>query len=76
MEKSIIEGLTQSFKLVTQEAEGIEFMFARDLQTLLGYSEWRNFNQVIDKAKIACHNSGHNCDNHFVEVNKMVERFQ
>src|SRR5690606_24469378 len=45
----------------------------RDLQYLLGYSEWRNFsNTVISKAKIACELSGHRVLDHFVDVNKMV----
>ncbi len=45
---------------------------ARDLQNLLDYAEWRNFLQVIDKAKIACANSGQNVADHFVDVNKMI----
>ena len=40
--------------------EGIEFWFARDLQKLLGYEEWRNFNSVIIRAKNACETSNHN----------------
>ena len=49
-----------------------EFWFARELQHILGYTEWRNFLKVIDKAKLACENSNNLVDDHFVEVNKMV----
>ncbi len=45
---------------------------ARDLQHLLGYKEWRNFNLVIHKAKTACEVSEQQIDDHFVNVNKMV----
>jgi DNA-damage-inducible protein D len=43
------------------------------LQKLLDYDEWRNFLKVIDKAKTACLNSGHNVSDHFVDTNKMVK---
>jgi len=39
----------------------------------LGYDEWRNFTKVLEKAKEACQNSGQDINDHFVEVNKMVE---
>lgn len=50
----------------------IEFWYARDLQEILGYTEWRNFLKVVEKAKEACSNVGANTGNHFVDVNKMV----
>lgn len=50
--------------------EKTEFWYGRELQEVLGYSEWRNFTKVIDKAKIACENSGNYIDEHFVDVNK------
>jgi len=52
---------------------GQEFWFARELQDILEYTEWRNFTNIIDKAKIACKNSGADTEDHFVDVNKMVE---
>lgn len=51
---------------------GEEFWYARDLQQVLDYKEWRNFKLVIGKAKIACDNSNNNVQEHFVDVNKMV----
>lgn len=52
---------------------GEEFWYARELQLTLEYSEWRNFNNAIEKAKTACETSGFDVQDHFVGVNKMVE---
>ena len=49
-----------------------EFWFARELQTVLDYAEWRNFENVIEKAKTACKNSRNKVEDHFVDVNKMI----
>ena len=74
MKSEIIQSLTKNFEehSFTTE-EGIEFWFARDLQHLLGYTKWENFNRVITKAKIACEVSGNEISDHFPEVRKMVE---
>ena len=50
--------------------EGIEFWFARELQEVLEYSQWRNFEGVIEKAKSACKNSRNIIEEHFAEVSK------
>jgi len=75
MNTDIIQTLTSTFEASAQQTEGgIEYWLARDLQHLLGYDEWRNFNNtVISKAKTACEVSGHPVADHFVDVNKMVE---
>ena len=52
---------------------GQEFWYARDLQQALEYTEWRNFSAVIEKAKTSCSASGNEVDDHFVDVNKMVD---
>lgn len=74
MNQELITQLNQSFNQISQtwEDSDIEYWFARDLQELLEYSEWRNFLKVIEKAKEACENSGGKVENHFVAVNKMV----
>jgi DNA-damage-inducible protein D len=51
---------------------GQEFWYARELQKALGYTEWRNFLNAVNKAQITCEVSGFNTSDHFVEVNKMV----
>ena len=59
--------------LKTTRMDGSEFWSARELATVLDYSEWRNFSRVIDKTRLSCKNSGFDNDDHFVEVNKMVD---
>lgn len=59
-----------SIKHYTEDGE--EFWYARELQAVLEYTEWRNFSAVIEKAKTACANSGIDPDGDFVDVNKIV----
>jgi DNA-damage-inducible protein D len=73
MKKEIIKSFTHNFDDHSHTTEnGIEFWFARDLQHLLGYSEWRNFNLVITKAKTTCEVTGNSISDHFVDVNKTI----
>ena len=53
MKKEVVVRLHKSFEDCVHEQDGIEFWYARELQGLLGYSKWENFEQVIAKAKIA-----------------------
>ena len=73
MDKQLILTLKKTFEDYSNEKDGLEFWFARDLQYLLDYDEWRNFLKVIEKAKTACEKSGQNIKDHFVEVNKKVK---
>lgn len=74
MKSEVIHLLTATFEDHAQQTEaGVAYWFARDLQRLLGYAEWRNFNAVLSKARMACEVSGHQVEDHFVDVNKMVE---
>ena len=74
MNTDLIQSLTSTFEAHAQQTEGgVEYWLARDIQHLLGYAEWRNFNQsAISKAKTACEVSGFSVTDHFVGVNKMV----
>ncbi len=73
MEKMKIARMYKTFNENMFKKDNVEFWFARDIQELLGYSEWRNFRNVIEKAMDACINSEQIIENHFVGVNKMVE---
>ncbi len=74
MKTDLIHNMIDTFEAHAQETEnGVEFWLARDLQHLLGYSEWRNFTAVVSKAKTACEVSDHAITDHFVDVNKMVD---
>lgn len=70
-ENNYTEYLFDSIKHINQYGE--EFWYARELQNALEYSEWRNFSKVIEKSMIACKNSQNSVNDHFVEVNKIVE---
>jgi len=73
LKTELIQSLTTTFEGHAQQTDtGVEYWLARDLQVLLGYTEWRNFTQVITKAKIACETSGHAPNDHFVDVNKTI----
>ena len=72
--EEMVEYSEQTFESNKHYTEdGQEFWYARDLQRVLEYTEWRNFTGVIEKAKIACQNSGIEPDDDFVDVNKIVE---
>ena len=57
----------------TLRLDGSEFWSARELAPILNYTQWRNFTKVVDKAMIACQNSGHSIDDDFAEVSKIVK---
>jgi DNA-damage-inducible protein D len=74
MKTEQIQHLTDTFEAHARQSDGgIEFWLAREIQQLLGYTEWRNFVTVISKAKVACEVSDHAVADHFVDVNKMVD---
>ena len=52
---------------------GQEFWYARELQIALDYSQWRRFNETIERAKAACKKSGNHVEEHFAEVGKTIE---
>lgn len=55
------------------DENGIEFWYARELMSILQYSNWQNFEKIINKAKISCENSNINVLDHFTDINKMVQ---
>ena len=73
-EKSKLIELKEKFDSIinTEEKDNIEFWYARDLQIQLGYTQWRNFLEVINKAMISCESAGINVGDHFAKVSKMI----
>ena len=69
--KNYSEEIFEKLKHVNEY--GQEFWYARELQVALEYSQWRYLKEAIERAKIACTNSGQNMTDHFAEVRKMVE---
>jgi DNA-damage-inducible protein D len=53
--------------------DGTEYWNARELGVLLEYKKWENFAKVIDRAKLACKNSGFEIDERFPEVRKTIK---
>jgi len=73
MDKLIITKLKKTFEDYVHETDGVEFWFARDLQQLLGYVQWRNFLATIEKAKESCKNARQMVADHFAGVSKKVK---
>ena len=69
MKKEFIDALFLKFEEACYLIEGTECWSARELQTILGYAEWRNFLHAIEKAKTACTGAGEELKHHFVDVN-------
>lgn len=74
VKSEVIQSLTLSFEAHAQQTDGgVEFWLARDVQHLLGYTKWDNFQNVVSKARTACEVSGHEAADHFADVGKMVD---
>src|SRR5215831_12444261 len=59
-------------RIKLMDPQGVEAWSGRQLSQVLGYSDWRNFRKVIDKARDACANSEDAVEDHFVEVTTMI----
>ena len=71
---NVIDKTNKSFEDIKHiDKNGIEFWFARELMHVLQYSNWQNFEKIINKAKISCQNSDTGLLDHFIGVNKMVQ---
>ena len=74
MDSKRIEQIKKQFDNAIQitEDDQIEFWYARDLMKLLGYTEWRNFENAIKRAIVSCETSNIPSNDHFVEANKLI----
>lgn len=73
MKQDLINELFEKFEAACYEINGVECWSAREVQLLLGYSKWDNFEKVVSKAKDACRNAGEQIEDHFPDVRKMVQ---
>ncbi len=73
---SVVE-LNQNFSPFEQskrfDASNNEYWLARELQPLLGYSQWRQFDDCVNRAKLACQNSGEHDKDHFADARKLIK---
>lgn len=68
------EGHMSPFERIRRtNAAGMEFWSSRDFAQVLGYADYRNFEQVVQKARTACFNSGQRIEDHFVEITEMIQ---
>lgn len=73
MKKELISELFKKFEDACYDLEGLECWSAREMQVILGYRDWRNFLNTIQKASKACLHSGEYIQDHFVGITKMVK---
>jgi len=72
MQSELIKSYLDRFESHIYKTDEVEFWFARDLQEMLNYSDWRNFLKVIEKAKEACKNSGAIVEDNFAPTVRAV----
>ena len=76
MDKKRVGQIKEQFDLVihSDETAKIEFWYARDLMSLLGYERWENFDKAIGRAMESCKTSGIEVSDHFREVTKTISK--
>ena len=72
-EKAKIMELKEKFDSIINTEEKVEFWYARDLMVQLGYTQWRNFLEVIKKAMVSCESASISVTDHFAKVSKMIK---
>jgi DNA-damage-inducible protein D len=73
MDQEIIKRLHQDFENAAHTEGDVTYWLAREIQPLLEYAKWENFETVTERAKLACQHADQSIENHFREVRKMVE---
>jgi len=73
MENTTGDHLSPFERIKCTNDAGVEYWSSRNFAGVLGYGDYRNFEGVIEKAKLSCFNSGHRLEDHFVDVNEMIE---
>lgn len=71
MSNEIMRYSEETFESIKHVDEyGHEFWYARELQRVLEYTQWRRFADAIERAKLACSNSGYDVTEHFADAGK------
>ncbi len=74
IERSSAAGHASPFERIRRvNAAGNEHWSSREFAQVLGYADYRNFEQVIDRAKVACFNSGQRIEDHFGDITEMIQ---
>lgn len=73
MDKETIKRYASDLDAISNNEDGVEFWYARDVMAYMNYSEWRAFSKAISRARNACENSGIPIEAHFRDIKKNVE---
>jgi DNA-damage-inducible protein D len=74
MDSIVLQGPHKDFEAIKKlDENGVEFWLARELMPVLGYDQWKNFEEVVKKAQQACIKSGQDIHSHFADAGKMVK---
>ena len=74
MDRKDIDFKVKTLDAITHtDQDGVDFWYARDIMPELNYTEWRNFSKVIEKARVACKNSGQKVESHFLDTTRDVQ---
>lgn len=72
MKTEEVKTLFEQFEKAAAKVENVECWSAREIYPILGYTQWRNFMNAVDKAKEACQNAGEKLSDHFPDVRKTI----
>lgn len=73
MDKETIKRYANDLDAISNNEDGVEFWYARDVMAYMNYSEWRAFSKAISRARNACENSGIPIEAHFRDIKRNVE---